>query len=408
MATLKAVQVPGLTKTGRYADGRGLFLDVRGGARAWVYRYQLNNRDRLMSLGSPDDGMSLAEARIEHAKVWAMVKDKRDPLDVRQQETQQKIEEARAIEQAKLAAQSFAEVSELYVASHRAGWRGRRSLGAWQQTLRDYINPVIGDMAVADIQLGDVLKVLQPIWQTVPESASRIRGRIEVVLDYAAAKGWRTGPNPAIWRGGLKALLPAKPKVRPIVPHPAIDWHEAPAFMAKLAALDTMQAMALRLVILTAARSGEVRGMTWSEVNFDTATWTVPAKRMKAGKDHRVPLSVPALELLRRLWEMRSGDLVFPNRSGRKPLLDCVLVRVIRLLGDDHAVVHGFRSTFRDWCSDTGKSADAAEAALAHLPASKVVAAYARSDLLEPRRQLMAQWASYLTQPSAEVIRLVA
>jgi integrase len=337
-----------------------------------------------------------------------MVKAKVDPLDQREQAKQAASDAAQASLRQKLEAQSFAQVAEQYIAAHAPGWRGARSLDSWQQSLRAHAYPVIGIIAIADIQLADVLKVLQPIWTTIPESASRIRGRIELILDYAAAMGWRSGPNPALWRGGLKPLLPHTSKIRATVPQPALGWHDAPAFMAKLQTVDSIHAMALQVVILTAARSGEVRGMVWPEVNFDTATWTIPASRMKAGKEHRVPLNEPALDLLRRLWSIRSADLVFPSRRGGVPLRDHTLNRVIRRLGYDHAVAHGFRSTFRDWASDTGKPADAAEAALAHLPASKVIAAYARSDLLEVRRGLMNQWAAYLTQPPAQVIPLRA
>jgi integrase len=391
MGKLTAAGVKVLHRDGRYPDGQGLFLDVRGGSRAWLYRYQLDKRARSMSLGNAD-AVSLADARKAHAEARAMVLRKLDPLTAREQ--------ARAT----VPDQTFAAAADAYIAVHAAGWRSPRSATVWRQTLQDHVLPHLGSMAVGGITRDDVMKVLAPIWTVIPETASRIRSRIELVLDYSTARGWRDGPNPALWRGGLASLLPRTARVRAVVQHPALPWRDAPVFMARLAGETSIQARALRFLILTAARSGEVRGMLWSEVDLATATWTIPASRMKAGRLHRVPLSGEAMDILLGMQAIRSGDVVFPSRVGG-PLADSTLVRVIRRkLAERATDVHGFRSCFRDWCADTGKSWEAAEAALAHASGNAVARAYQRSDLLDSRRGLMEQWGRFLTQPPAEVV----
>jgi integrase len=266
-------------------------------------------------------------------------------------------------------------------------------------------------MPVENIGTEHVLACLRPIWAEIPETASRVRSRIELVLDYAAALGWRTGVNPAMWRGGLKALLPAKGKLRTTRHYAALGWRDAPSLVQRLLSQPGgMGTLALAFLILTAARSGEARGATWSEIDLVTATWTIPAERMKAGREHRVPLSGPAIDLLRMLAMVRTASplVFFGVGSDGRPVADVTLKDVLRRLGHGDVTVHGMRSTFRDWCADNGRPWDLAEAALAHLPASKVVQAYQRSDMLEQRRGLMAEWASFLTRPSANVIPLRA
>jgi integrase len=393
MGKLTAAKVRGLKVQGRYLDGDGLSLIIdQAGRRYWGYRFMRQGRSRTMGLGNAD-AITLAEARQRHADARALVLRHMDPLDQRQ---------ASRASQAPARARSFAQAVEAFIRDHRAGWRGPRLEEQWRNSLRDYA-AMLDPLPVGDIGTEQVLGVLRPIWAAKPETASRLRSRIEAILAYAIAHGWRPGPNPAMWRGGLKPLLAAPAKLRTATHYAALPWARAPAFMRKLRAVESMHALALQFVILTGARSGEVRGMKWSEVDWDTATWTVPANRMKAGKEHRVPLSEPALELLRRLRAIRFSDHVFPNRSGG-PLVDCTLLRVIRELGEETVVVHGFRSCFRDWAADNGKSADAAEAALAHARGNAVVQAYARSDLLEQRRPLMQQWARYLVPTEAVVV----
>jgi integrase len=237
-----------------------------------------------------------------------------------------------------------------------------------------------------------------------------VRGRIEVILDYAKARGWRGGENPAVWRGNLKLMLPPKSKLHAVVHHAALDWREAPAFIRELMARDAgMGARALLFAILTAARSGEVRGATWDEIDMENATWTIPPRRadgqtgMKAGRTHRVPLTEPTLDILRGLAPVRTGPLIFFGRDGATPLSDMTLTAVLRRMARGDLTAHGFRSTFRDWAADNGKPADLAEAALAHVNGDKTMAAYQRSDLCERRRALMAEWASFLTGPAIKL-----
>jgi integrase len=391
---LTAVGVKALRTEGRYLDGQGLALVVReGGQRYWTYRYTCRGRERLMSLGNADS-LSLARARELHAKARAIVLAGGDPLADRQQSKVAPAEHR------------FAEAAESYIQAHESSWHGKRTAETWRQSLADHVFPKLGQKPVAEIDRDDVLCVLTPIWTTIPESAARIRGRIEAIVAYAIARDWRTDANPAVWRGGLAMLLPRSRKVRPIEHHAALDWRDAPAFMAKLRELTTIHAMALQFIILTAARSGEVRGAKWHEIDLERATWTVPPERMKARKLYRVPLSDAAMEVLERMAAVRTGELVFFGRKLGQPLTDMSLLRVLWALDHKGITVHGFRSTFRDWCGDTGKSADAAEAALAHAPASRVVAAYARSDLLEQRRGLMDAWASFLAGSMGVVVPL--
>jgi integrase len=245
-----------------------------------------------------------------------------------------------------------------------------------------------------------VMDVLRPIWRHIPETASRVRGRIEAILDYAKVAGWREGENPARWRGHLAMMLPARTKIAPVEHHAALPWRDLPAFMSALASREGIAPRALEFLILTAARSGEVRGMRWGEVDLARAIWTMPGPRMKAGREHRVPLSAGALAVLRafRIDEPTPDHLVFssPMRSKPTPLSDMTLTAVLRRMGRGDLTAHGFRSAFRDWAAEaTEYPGEVAEAALAHTVGDKVEAAYRRGDLFEKRRQLMADWAAY-------------
>ena len=384
MGRLTATAVRGLRAEGRHLDGQGLALVVdRAGRRYWTYRYQRAGRERSMGLGSADD-VSLADARKLHAEARALLLAGKDPLEER---GRAELDLTRR----------FEDVSTAYVTAHEARWHGAKTAQQWRSTLRDYVHPLIGKVPVAEIGVQHVLKVLNPVWNTKPDTARRIRARLEFVLDYAFAMNWRQGPNPAIWRGSMKSLLPAPSDLHTTQHHAALDWRECPAFMARLCERDSTASLALALLILTAVRSGEVRGARWDEIDLGRAIWTIPADRMKAGREHRVPLSPAAMEIVRKLAEMRSGDLVFPGVVRGHPLSDVTLKNQLRQLGYGTVTVHGFRSTFRDWVADTGKPADLAEAALAHVSGSAVVRAYARSDLLEARRALMSAWADFLT-----------
>jgi integrase len=387
---------------GKHNDGHGLILHVvTADRRSWMLRYTRAGKERVMGLGSAAV-VSLDEARERALDARKLLAQGIDPIDARHA--------AQAAAQAQQAARvSFAEAAALYIAGHEAGWRNPKHRQQWRNTLTSYAEPVIGAVPVADIDANMVLRTLLPIWTTKPETASRVRSRIECVLDYATARGWRTGTNPAIWRGNLKLMLPATAKVRTVKHHAALDWREMPAFMAQLRARDGRGAKALAFAILTAARSGEVRGARWTEIDLDRAIWTVPAARMKGGREHRVPLTDPALAILTAQAEWRDDSgLVFHGHRPGTPMSDMTLTAVLRRMGRGDLTAHGFRSSFRDWCADAGQPADIAEAALAHAIGDKTVAAYHRTDLFDPRRKLMADWSTYLDRPSADVVALRA
>ncbi len=356
------------------------------GARSWVLRLTVGGRQREMGLGN-FPSVSLADAREGARSHRAKVEEGADPIAARRA-----ARSAAAAERD--SQQTFSSVAAQYIAQHRHSWKNEKHAAQWTSTLRTYADPVVGSLLVRDITTAHVIKVLEPIWASKTETASRIRSRMELVLDFAAARGLREGPNPARWRGNLDAALPKPSRVTMVQHHPALAVNAIAAFMARLTMQAGMGARALEFAILTAARSGEVRGATWAELELSQATWTVPAKRMKSGREHRVPLSKPALRLLRSLPQGEPGDLVFPGMRG--PLSDMSLTAVLRRMNVD-VTAHGFRSTFRDWVSEyTSHSSEVAEMALAHAVGDKVEAAYRRGDLYEKRALLMSDWADFL------------
>jgi integrase len=381
-------------RPGRWGVGGvdGLALQVTStGARSWVLRLTTGGRQREMGLGSFPT-ITLAGARDEARKQRALFKSGSDPIAVRRA-----IESAAAAKRA--TQKTFAEVAAQYIGRHEKSWKNAKHHAQWSATLRTYAEPVIGKLLVSDIRPAHVISVLEPIWTTKTETATRVRSRIEIVLDYAAAHGFREGPNPARWRGNLDAALPNASKVAPVRHHAALDVKDAPSFMKRLKTQEGMGARALELAVLTAARSGEVRGATWSEIDLEARLWTVPAARMKSGREHRVPLSEPAADLLAALSGDRlPGGYLFPGLKG--PLSDMSLTAVLRRMKVS-ATTHGFRSTFRDWVSEcTDYSGEAAEMALSHAIGDKVEAAYRRGDLLAKRVALMNDWAMFLTGSS--------
>jgi integrase len=386
---------------GMYGDGDGLWLRVvTPERRSWLFRYQRQGKAHEMGLGS-FPAVSLAEAREKVQAARKLLSNGIDPLDQRRAERQAaEAEEARAT--------TFGEAAAAYIAAHEAGWRNAKHAAQWRSTLATYAEPMIGAMACGAIETADILKVLQPIWTKKPETATRLRGRLEMILSYAAVRGWREGPNPAVWRGHLQLMLPARGKVAPVVHHAALDWREAPAFMAKLRAREGMGARALEFAILTGARSGEVRGAEWAEIDLDRAEWIIPAKRMKAKRAHRVPLSEPALALLREQAKLKDGSgLVFFGQRRGVIMSDMTLTAVLRRMGRGELTAHGFRSTFRDWAAETtGHPNHVVEAAIAHAISDKVEAAYRRGDLFEKRAVLMDDWAAFLGRQPAEVVPL--
>ena len=407
---LTARQVAAIKTAGRHGDGGGLWLEVsRSGARRWAFRFTLAGRAREMGLGSAE-AVTLAEARTAAEKARKLLRAGTDPLDRR-------LAEAAAQASARQAARArtFRHIAALYVEAHRAGWRNIKHIAQWTSTLATYAHPVLGDIPVSEVGRADVLAVLEPIWRKTPETASRLRGRIEAILDYAAAREWRTGENPARWRGNLAHVLPRRTRVAKVEHHPALPWPEVGAFMATLRAQPGAVALALEFAILTAARTGEVIGARWEEVDLGEAVWTVPGERMKAGREHRVPLSSAALAVLRRAAALvldrksTSSSHVFPGRKAGTGLSNMALLALLRRMKRSDLTAHGFRSTFRDWCAEaTAYPREVAEAALAHTLRDKVEATYRRGDLFEKRRHLMAKWAVFCNRPPGEQAKVVA
>lgn len=384
-------------KPGVLIDGDGLRLKTTRGAggksrKSWLLRVTVKGGpERELGLGSADD-VSLAEARNRAREFRRLARDGVDPLALRRAERA-----ARAAEAAR--AMTFRQCAEAYIAAHRAGWRNAKHAAQWPSTLASYVYPVFGEVSVGDVDVTLVMRVLDPIWETKTETASRVRQRIEAVLNWAKARGLRTGENPAQWRGHLQNLLPPRAKVAPIQHHPAMAYDDVPALMAELGERDHLvSALALRFVILTAARTSEVLGARWDEIDLVKAEWRIPAGRMKAGREHRVPLSKQALALVRST--PRSGALLFPGFRPGQPLSNMVFKQLLRRLGYTEVTTHGFRSSFRDWAAEqTDTPGDVAEAALAHIVANKVEAAYRRGDQFAKRRRLMQAWADHCTKP---------
>ncbi|MBE9604745.1 integrase arm-type DNA-binding domain-containing protein [Acetobacteraceae bacterium H6797] len=407
----------GFQRPHRIGDGGGLYLQLTPvGGKSWFFRYRLNGRDREMGLGSASHdgrsgGTTLAEARDKAAEARRLLATGQDPLDARQSQKQQQKAEAEAAAR-EAAPRSFRDAAEAYLLSRSDGWSNPKHRQQWENTLRGLAYPHLGPLALQHVTTEDVLKVLEPLWQRVPETASRLRGRIEAVLDYAGVRGWRAGDNPARWRGHLSEVLAPKERVRRTEHRPALPWRQVPAFVAALRQREGVAAQALLFTILTAARTGEVRLARWSEVDLANGVWSVPAARMKARRLHRVPLPPEALAVLHAVAPLRRDDgLIFPapSREGAA-LSDMSISAVIRRMNEEAggdlpfwrdaegrpAVPHGFRSSFRDWAGETrSEPREVIEAALAHTVKDKVEAAYARSDLLNKREPLMAAWATW-------------
>jgi integrase len=392
---LSALEVSRLKSPGMHAVGGvpGLHLQVvPSGGRTWVLRFMVGERRREMGLGGYP-AVTLAQAKDRAREARDMVDHGVDPIEQRR--------EAKSALLAKAAAgKTFAQAATAFVEAKSAEWRNDKHVAQWSATLETYAKPVIGQVLVSDVTLAHILKILEPIWTTKTETASRVRGRIEAVLDWATVRGYRTGENPARWRGHLDKILPAPNKVAKPEHHRAIEVDEASAFFAAVREQAGTGARALEFAMLTAARSGEVRGATWAEIDLEAGVWTVPAERMKAHREHRVPLSKAAVKLLSALQRIEGCDLVFPSPRN-KVLSDMALTETMRRMSVD-AVPHGLRSTFKDWASErTNYPGELSEMALAHTIASKVESAYRRGDLFEKRRRMMADWVRFLeTTPS--------
>jgi integrase len=395
---LTALKVDKAKEPGMYGDGGGLYLRITDdGAKNWVFRFMLNGRARWMGMG-PLHTINLAEARKRAGEHRLRRHDGIDPIEARRAERlKAQLEAAKAI--------TFKECAESYIKAHRAGWRNGKHAAQWEATLATYAEPVIGGLSVQAVDTSLVLKVIEPLWTTKPETASRVRGRIEAVLDWASARGFRAGENPARWRGHLDKLLPARGKVRKVEHHSALPYAELPGFMIALREQEGISARALEFTILTAARTGETIFARWNELDLLDKTWTVPAARMKAGKEHRVPLSPRALAILEEMQAHRAGNdgFVFPGGKPGKPLSNMAFLMLLRRMGRDDLTAHGFRATFKTWASErTSFQNEIVEAALAHVVGSKVEQAYRRGDMFEKRRRLMQQWATFCTMAAAQ------
>lgn len=391
--TSKAVQkLAKEGKKGMIGDGQGLYLQITaGGSVSWIHRFKLQGKQRHMGLGSLTE-VSLSEARERAADNRKLLKNGTDPMEVGIQE-----------EQADEAVPSFTNCAARYIMSHRRSWRNAKHARQWVSTLKAYARPVIGSKPVDEVTTQDVLKILEPIWTNKTETAKRVQGRIENVLDYAAAHDYRDSGNPARWRGHLDKLLAKPSRVKKVSHHPAMPYDEVAAFMADLQSYTSISSKALQFLILTATRTSEVLRSEWPEIDLDNETWTIPAERMKARREHRVPLSRQTVELLTQLPRVKGTTYVFPGARNGRPLSNMSMLQLMRGMGygldgeRGDFVPHGFRSSFRDWTGEiTSYPRDVAEMALAHTIENKVEAAYRRGDLFEKRRAMMQDWADYI------------
>lgn len=379
-------------KDGWHSDGKNLYLFVRGDSRSWVFRYVgLDGKRKNMGLGALPS-VSLAAARKEAARLRDQLKHPLEPIDPLTARKQKQIELKLAMRKQ----MTFKDCALAFIEAHRAEWRNPKHLQQWENTLSNYAYPVFGDLPVSVVDDGLILKVLMPIWGEKTETAKRLRGRIESVIDWATFSKFRSGENPARWKGHLENSLAKPNKISKVKHHAALPYFELGAFMTALRKCPGIGSKALEFVILTAARSGEVRGATWDEIDIAGRVWVIPAERMKAEKEHRVPLSDAAIELLTNLPRIDDSNLVFPSSKAGVSLSDMALTAVLRRMGRRDLTVHGFRSTFRDWTAEiTAYPHEMAEMALAHSVGNKVEAAYRRGDMLEKRLRMMQEWANY-------------
>ena len=388
---LSAIEVKTLSKVpGMHPDGGGLYLQVsRAGVPSWIFRYSVGERrERHMGLG-PYHTVSLKKAREKALECRNLRLDGIDPIEYRKAaRVQALLETARVM--------TFKECAQTYIAAHRDSWRNPKHAKQWPATLERYVYPVFGDLPVQAIDIDLIVRVLEPIWKTKNETASRVRGRIEAVLNWATVRKFRHGDNPARWRGHLEELLAKKSAV---AHHAALAYAEVPAFMTMLREQDGLAARALQFAILVAGRTNEVLGARWAEIDLEGRLWAIPGERMKAGREHRVPLSDASAAILGPL--PRVSEFVFPGARTGRPLSNMAMTMVLRRMERGDLTVHGFRSTFRDWCAErTNFPHEVAEMALAHAVGDKVEAAYRRGDLFDKRRGLAEAWSRYCMMPA--------
>lgn len=390
---------------GLHADGGNLYLQVvkqratGNVTRAWIFLYERAGKPTYMGLGSVN-AVTLERARAKAFECRALLADGVDPL-------QTKRERASALAVSSVKRMTFDACATAYIEAHKPGWRNPKHAEQWSATLNTYASPVFGALPVAAVDTGLVMKVLEPIWTTKTETASRLRGRIENVLGWATVRGYRNGDNPARWRGHLDKLLPMRSKVQKVKHHAAMPYAQLPAFMVELRKREGVAPKALEFIILTATRVSEAVNAQWGEIDFEARVWTIPSDRMKAGKEHRVPLTREASAVLNALQETKQSDHIFPGWKIGQALTGAACLELLDDMGHADLTTHGFRSTFRDWCAEqTNFPRELAEAALAHTLKDKVEAAYQRGDLLERRRKLMEAWAAYCNKVPGDVVQL--
>jgi len=395
ISRFSALRVTRVNVPGYYYDGGGLYLQVSPvGTKSWIFRFKLHGRAREMGLGSLNT-ISLAEARQKATKCRKLLLDGIDPIDARNAaRARDRVEAARSM--------TFSACATAYIAAHRASWKNIKHSSQWENTIETYANPVVGALSVKQVDTSLVMRILEPIWQSKPETASRLRGRIESILDWATARGYRAGENPARWRGHLDSLLPATSKIRRVKHHPALPYEQLNSFLEQLRTQPGVAAKALEFLILTAARTGEVIGARWGEFDFEKNVWTCPPDRMKSSRPHRVPLCPAAVKILKDLADTRTSDYVFQGGKADRPLSNMAMLAALKRMGRTDLTCHGFRSTFRDWAAEqTNFAREVAEAALAHTVGDKVEAAYRRGDLFEKRRSLMTAWAKHCARTAS-------
>ena len=393
---LTALKVARLNKPGRYADGKGLYLQItKSLAKSWIFRYERDGKERFMGLG-PSHSVGLADARERARAARSRLALGKDPLDERNAEIQ-------AAKAEKLSNADFDSCAGEYIKSRQDEWKSEKHRNQWETSLRVHVSPHIGKLAVRRITTPLIMQVLQPIWKTKTETASRIRERIERILSWAAKHGYREGENPARWDGHLEELLPKPSKLKKVVHHPAMQYREVGGFMLDLKQESGFGARALEFTILTACRTGEVLGAQWGEIDFRRRVWVIPPERMKNSKEHRVPLTDPAVEVLKKVRGFHP-KLVFPGAKKDALLSNMAMLRVLENLGRTGLTVHGFRSSFRDWAAEMTQYPESiAEMCLAHTVGNAVENAYRRSDLFNRRRGLMTDWAKWCAEVQPEL-----
>lgn len=384
---LTALKAGKIKKAGWYPDGMGLYLQVSNtGSKSWVYRYEKAGKERRHGLGGYPT-VELGDARNAAEVCRRLRQEGVDPIEYKKRlRVVSELEKAKSI--------TFKECALAYIDSHKSGWKNRKHESQWRNTLETYAYPVIGGLSVQDVEIGLILAILEPLWKEKTETATRVRQRIENVLDWAKVRNYRQGENPARWRGHLDKLLPKPSKVQKVRHFPAMQYKAVPDYFRELRQVDTVAAKALAFIILTATRNSEAREARWQEFDLESKFWEIPAERMKAGKPHRVPLSVDAVKILNEVKDLDS-KLVFPGLKRGKPISEASVRNVLRKTHNG-LTVHGFRSSFRDWCAEmTSYPREVAEAALAHVLKDKTEAAYQRGDIFEKRRKLMTAWDKY-------------